>query len=161
MCWGLGCGFPAVDRDLLLMYCLCKCQRWQSPPCLDDISGLRCLCVSQTSSQVGLKNLLGSAWGMHWSRHKKANQPLLWFSIHLLALLQVQASTHVCLTSRGQAFHSPPVSSTGPPISQKGLYFLCRTPGLGHPICDLNRSVPKEDLCPRNVPFCLSPLLGA
>lgn len=160
VCWGLGCGFPVVDRDLLLMYCLCKCQQWQSPPSLDDASGLSCPCVSQTSSQVELKNLLGSAWGRHWGRHKKANQSL-WFSIHPLTLLQVWASMHVCLTSRGQTFHSPPISSTGPPISQKGLYSLCRTPGLGHPICDLNHSVPKEDLCLHNVPFRLSPLLGA
>ena len=154
MCSCLGCGFPAVDRDLLLMYGLCKLQQWLSPPCSDATSGLRCLCVSQTSSQVGLKNLLGSAWGRHWGAHTHThthtqNQPFLQFSIHPLTLLQVQASMHVRLTSRG------------PPISQKGLYSLCRAPGLGHPICDLNHSVPKEDLCPHDVLFLLSPLLGA
>ena len=87
MCSCLGCGFPAVDRDLLLMYGLCKLQQWLSPPCSDATSGLRCLCVSQTSSQVGLKNLLGSAWGRHWGAHTHTH-------------------THTHKTSRSYSFQS-------------------------------------------------------
>ena len=52
----------------------------------------------------------------------------------------------------------PPVSLSSPPTSQGGLSALCQTSGLWSPICDLNCPCPREDVCPRNLPFPLSPL---
>ena len=46
-------------------------------------------------------------------------------------------------------------------VLQRGLSPLGRTPGLGHPICGLNLSLPRAGVCPSILPFPLSPLPGA
>ena len=67
-------------------------------------------------------------------------------------------SKHLCAPhGRIQASHSPPVG----PTSQGGSSSLCQTPGLGCPICGLNRSFPREGLHLYYLLFPLSPLPGA
>lgn len=50
---------------------------------------------------------------------------------------------------------------SGSPDSQGGLSSLCRTPGLGCPVCGSTHSLPGVGLCPSDLPFPLRPLLGA
>ena len=54
--------------------------------------------------------------------------------------------------SRAQASHSPPVSPTSLPASQRGPSSLCWT------IYDWNCLLPREGLCPCDLPFPLSSL---
>lgn len=61
-----------------------------------------------------------------------------------LSTLLLGASKGHTLMSGAQTAHSPPVSPRGPPISQGSSSPLCRTPGLGCPVCGFHCSLPEQ-----------------
>lgn len=79
------------------------------------------------------------------------------------AVLQQQVYVYVFLTSRVQAFHSPPITPTrtSPPNNQGDSSFLYQIPGLSCPICGLNCSLPRENIHMLNLVLPLNPLPGA
>ena len=168
--WGTVCAGPATIRDLdCLWRATCMWQQWLPRPSSDAASGLSYLSASRLRSFLGhgsshssvelwweaskagmftwirLVYTLGKSW--------ETSQPPAWFQCALSSLLQEQASTSTLLLSWAQASHSPPVSPASPP---GGSSSFCRTPGLGHPICGLNHSLPRESLHPWNLPSPLS-----
>ena len=86
-------------------------------------------------------------------RTRAATQEFVLSSIYSLCPT-LGSSQHACMNSV-QASCSSPVSPTIPPTSQVGSTSLCCT------ICDWNCSLPRELLCPCNLPFLLNPLSGA
>ena len=49
------------------------------------------------------------------------------------------------LMGRVRVFHNPPVSPTGPLISQQNSSSFCQTPGLGNSISGSDCSLPREE----------------
>ena len=94
--------------------------------------------------KVGLEHLLGSKWGT--PRIVIGNQIDTYaISIHSSAILLEQRIMCVLHVSGVQAFHSPPVSPTSPPIKWSHLLFL-KPQRLGHPTCCSNHSLLREGL---------------
>ena len=56
------------------------------------------------------------------------------------------------LMGRVRVFHNPPVSPTGPLISQQNSSSFCQTPGLGNSVSGSDCSLPREE-SPHISPF--------
>ena len=54
-----------------------------------------------------------------------------------------------------------PQPSSSAALHPGGSSALCQTPGLRSPICDVNCSRPREDVCPCDLSFPLSPFPGS
>lgn len=94
---------------------------------------------------------------------RQTSQPSAGFQSALSSQIWEQVNVFMLLMGRVQASQSPPVSLTSPPTSQMGLSSLPwghQTPGLGHPLCDLNHSLLGVGFHHGNLPFLWGPWQG-
>ena len=75
----------------------------------------------------------------------KTSQPTSWFQSAICAPLCKQTAIPSLLMGRVWVFHNPPVSPTGPLISQQNSSSFCQTPGLGNSISGSDCSLPREE----------------
>ena len=146
---------PLSEMYLLLMYCLCTARL---PPSAQMLLGvwaatgfhghhshpssveLQCeadQCCNIHSGQAGMCAVLVLSW--------ETSQPTSWFQSAISAPLCKQTAIPSLLMGRVRVFHSPPVSPTGPLISQQNSSSFCQSPGLGNSISGSDCSLPREE----------------